>query len=167
MLRWIGQALRSPRIVWITPELALGPRFQKNRVGALARAGIGSVVDLRSEARDDEAVLSQHGLHFYHLPIEDRAAPTQAQLKKVTKWVLREIAAGRKVYVHCQSGIGRSPSLATAILMAMGYSLSDAYNAVRRQRPWASLSSAQWRALERFERGLRPQRSPDEDRLPD
>ena len=167
MLRRIGQALRPLRIVWITPELALGPRFQKNRVGALARAGIGSVVDLRSEARDDEAALSQHGLHFYHLPIEDRAAPTQAQLKKATKWVLGEIAAGRKVYVHCQSGIGRSPCLATAILVAMGYSLSDAYNAVRRQRPWASLSSAQRRALERFEHSLRPQPSPDENGLPD
>jgi len=57
MLRRIEQALRPLRIVWITPELALGPRFQKNRIGALARAGIGSVVDLRSEARDDEAVL--------------------------------------------------------------------------------------------------------------
>jgi len=166
MLRRLWRILRPPEIVWITPELALGPTFPNRQVGTLARAGVGSVIDLRSEASDDEQVLAKHGLHLYHLPVADKRAPTQAQLKKVTKWALKEIAAGRKVYVHCHAGIGRSPTLATAILIAMGYPLSDAYNAVRRRRPWATLSGVQWEALEQYERSLPVRRPADEEALP-
>jgi protein-tyrosine phosphatase len=161
-VRRLWRVLRPPTIVWITPELALGPSFHKRQVRTLARAGIGSVIDLRSEASDDEDLLARRGLHLYRVPVGDGGAPTEAQLDEVTRWALREIAAGRKVYVHCQSGIGRSPAVAAAILVAMGHSLSDAYNAVRRRRPWASLSSVQCEALEQFERSVRERRSLDE-----
>ena len=34
--------------------------------------------------------------------------------------ILKEIAAGRRIYVHCRSGIGRSPSLAIAVAAGSG-----------------------------------------------
>jgi len=167
MLRRLWRLLRpSLEVVWITPELALGPRFQKSEVGALARAGIGSVIDVRSEASDDEQALAGHGIRLLHLPVDDRQAPTQAQLEEATKWALQEIAAGRRMYVHCRSGIGRSPSLAIAVLLAMGYPLPDAYDAVRRRRVWATLSVGQWEALEQFERSLRARRSAGAEERP-
>ena len=160
MLRQLWERLRPPRLlVWITPELALGPALSKDRLRLLTRAGIGSVLDIRSEASDDEAELARHGLHFLHLPVDDRHAPSQEQLTSAAGWTLAEFAAGRKVYLHCRSGIGRSPCVACAILMAIGYSLSDAYAAVRRERPWATLSESQQGALEEFEAGLQRQRS--------
>ena len=167
MLRRLWRLLRpSLEVVWITPELALGPRFQEGQVGALARAGIGSVIDVRSEASDDQEALAKHDIRLYHLPVDDRQAPTQAQLEKATKWALKEIAAGRRIYVHCRSGIGRSPSLAIAILMAMGYPLPHAYDAVRRRRAWATLSVGQWEALEEFERSLRARPSAGAEKRP-
>lgn len=163
MLRRLWERLRPPRlVVWITPELALGPSFPKHQIAILARAGIGSVIDVRSEASDDVEALAKHGLRLYHLPVDDLRPPTQEQLQEATQWALKEIAAGRKIYVHCRSGIGRSPSLACATLMAMGYPLAGAYNAVRRQRPWATLTESQWEALEQFERTLQARRSSDE-----
>ncbi len=85
MLRRLWRLLRpSLEVAWITPELALGPRFEKRQVGALARAGIGSVIDVRSEASDDEEALAKHDIRLYHLPVDDRQAPTQTQLEEAT-----------------------------------------------------------------------------------
>jgi protein-tyrosine phosphatase len=99
--------------------------------------------------------LARHGLRFLHLPVDDYRAPSQEQLATAAEWTLAQFAEGRKVYLHCRSGIGRSPSIACAILVAIGYSLSDAYRAVRRVRPWATLSESQRAALEVFETSRR------------
>ncbi|HUS81631.1 MAG TPA: dual specificity protein phosphatase [Dehalococcoidia bacterium] len=156
MLRQLWERLRPPRLlVWITPELALGPAPSKHQIRLLARAGVNSVLDVRSEASDDESHLAGLGLRFLRLPIDDFRAPSREQLSEATEWTLAELAAGRKVYVHCRSGIGRSPCVACAILMAMGYPLPDAYTTVRRERPWATLSDTQQAALADFETRLR------------
>ena len=159
MLRALWERVRPPRLlVWITPELALGPAFPKHRVRLLAKAGIGSVLDVRSEASDDEAALAGYGFRLLHLPVDDLHAPSQEQLTAATDWARAEMAAGRRVYVHCRSGIGRSPCVACAILMAIGYPLADAYRAVRHERPWATLTEAQREALAEFERRLQKSR---------
>ena len=81
MLHQLWERLRPPRLlVWITPELALGPAPSKDRIRLLTKAGIGSVLDVRSEASDDEAELAKYGLRFLHLPIGDFHAPSQEQL---------------------------------------------------------------------------------------
>ncbi len=153
---WRRLRPRTP-LVWITPELALGPALPPDRLRLLTKAGIGSVVDVRSEACDDEAALARHNLAF---PVDDREAASQEQLRAATEWTLAEIAAGRRAYIHCRSGIGRSPSIACAVLLAIGYPLPDAYQIVRRQRPWAACSETQRQALEEFERRQREQAAP-------
>jgi protein-tyrosine phosphatase len=161
MFRQIWERLRPPKpLVWITPELALGPALSTDRFRRLTKAGVGSVLDVRSETSDDEAALARNGLHFFRIAVDDHEAPSQEQLVAATDWTLAEIAAGRKVYVHCRSGIGRSPCVACAVLMAIGYPLSDAYRTVRHQRPWATLSETQQAALEEFERRLQERRVP-------
>lgn len=151
MLRRVWRRLR-PRdlVVWITPELSLGPRFDTDEAETLARQGVGAVIDVRSEACDDEAALARHGLRLLHMAVDDHRPPTQEQLQQATEWALAEIAAGRRIYVHCRSGIGRSPTIATAVLVAIGYPLGEAYQAVKNRRPWATLSEEQWEALEQF-----------------
>ena len=156
MLRRLWERLRPPKLlVWITPELALRPAPSKDRLRLLRRADVDSVLDVRAEASDNESALAKYGLRFLHLPIDDFHAPSQEQLVEATNWTLAEFAAGRKVYLHCRSGIGRSPCVACAVLMAMGYPLPDAYTLVRRERPWATLSETQQAALAEFEAQLR------------
>jgi protein-tyrosine phosphatase len=140
----------QPKMVWITPALAQGPRFTRAQVGALARNGINSVLDVRKEARDDEELLARHGLRLCHVPMTDRAPPTQKQLKQAVDWVMAELANDRKVFIHCQSGVGRSVCVACAVLLRMGYNLSQAYDAVRRKRPEASISEKQVKSLQRY-----------------
>jgi protein-tyrosine phosphatase len=147
-------------IAWITPSLAQGPRFTRAQVGALARSGVTSVLDVRQEARDDEALLAQYGLRLCHVPMTDRAPPTQGQLKRAVKWVMGELADDRKVYIHCQSGVGRSVCVACAVLVRMGYGLPQAYEAVRRKRPEAVISEKQVAALRRYADSLSTRLSP-------
>jgi len=125
-------------------------------VGSLARHGIDSVLDVREEARDDEELLAQHGLRLRHVPMTDRAPPTQKQLKQAVDWVMGELANDRKVFIHCQSGVGRSVCVACAVLVRMGYGLSQAYDAVRRKRPEASISDKQVESLRRYADSLAP-----------
>jgi hypothetical protein len=40
-----------------------------------------------------------------------------------------------RLYVHCHAGVSRSPSMALAILLALGYHLNDAETRVRQARP--------------------------------
>ena len=136
-----------PALAWISPSLAQGPRFTGAQVGGLARSGINSVLDVREEARDDDALLARHGLHFCHVPMTDREPPTQDQLERAVEWVMGELAEDRKVFVHCQAGVGRSVCVACAVLLRMGYSLPRAYEAVRRLRPEAVVSEKQVEAL--------------------
>jgi len=151
---------RGPTIAWITPSLAQGPRFRRSQVGALARSGVTSVLDIREEARDDEDLLARHGLRLGHVPMTDRAPPTQRQLKRAVEWVMGELAHDRKVFIHCQSGVGRSVCVASAVLIRMGYSLPQAYEAVRRKRPQAVISERQVKALRRYADSLSSRPAP-------
>jgi protein-tyrosine phosphatase len=147
-------------IAWITPSLAQGSRFTGAQVGALARAGVTSVLDVRKEARDDEELLARHGIRLRHVPMADRAPPTKRQLKQAVEWVMGELASDRKVYIHCQSGVGRSVCVACAVLVRMGYGLPQAYEAVRRKRPEAVISEEQVEALRRYAGSLSARPAP-------
>jgi protein-tyrosine phosphatase len=112
------------------------------------------VLDVREEARDDDDLLAQHGLHFCHVPMTDREPPTQRQLKRAVEWVMGELAEDRRVFIHCQAGLGRSVCVACAVLLRMGFGMADAYEAVRRKRPEAVISDAQVEALRRYAESL-------------
>lgn len=147
LVRRLPRPGRRPALVWITPSLAQGPRPTRAQVGGLADAGVNSVLDVREEARDDDDLLARHGLHFCHVPMTDRAPPTQDQLERAVEWVMGELADDRKVFIHCRSGVGRSVCVACAVLLRMGYSLPRAYEAVRRKRPEAVIFEKQVEAL--------------------
>ena len=70
-----------------------------------------------------------------------------------------ELAEDRRVFIHCQSGVGRSVCVACAVLLRMGFSLSDAYEAVHRKRPEAVISDKQVEALRRYADSLPTGRS--------
>ena len=150
--RLLGLLIPKPSLAWITPSLAQGPAPRRSQVPALARAGINSVLDLRSEAADDATLLARHGLRYRRVPMEDRAAPDMPALREAVDWVMAELAADRKVLVHCRAGAGRSPLVACAVLLRMGYDLQRAYETVRRQRPEMNLADDQAAALQEYGR---------------
>ena len=155
---WLFKALRPggqrlPDLSWITPWLCISGALKSRHYEELARLGIGSVVDLRCEGRDDEELLASHGIRFLHLPTRDRWAPTQAQLSQGTGWVLDQEAEGRNVLIHCKNGIGRSMVLACCVLMHRGFDLSGAMRLVKSRRWGAHVNRRHREALEQFSAG--------------
>ena len=86
------------------------------------------------------AACEAQGMEWYHLPIEDCNVPDQ---EFETAWLyaglrLREhLRNGRHVLVHCRGGLGRSGTIAARLLVELGWTPSDAIQAVRAARPGA------------------------------
>jgi protein-tyrosine phosphatase len=110
------------------------------------------VIDLREEAKDDEAALAKLGIELLHLPATDRYAASQDQLRAGVEWAMERIAAGGQVYAHCKHGVGRGPLMGLAILVAQGQSSSAALRQMRLKRWQAAPNDRQLGALLDFER---------------
>jgi hypothetical protein len=133
---------------WVTPQLAVGGRFPMETAARLAsELGITRVVDVRGECCDDEAVLRAHGVLLLRLPTEDRCAVSQPMLDDGVAWVLAQLEAGDKVYVHCEYGIGRSALLALCVLVARGAEPVEALRTVKNARRKVSPSPEQLEAF--------------------
>ena len=139
-----------PDLDWITDSLAVGGAIPDHQIQAIHTLGVGSVVDLRCESRDNVAELNRLGIRFLHLPTRDWHPPTVEDLERGSAWVLDEMAQGRKVLVHCQHGIGRSVILVAVVLVRMGYDWQEALRLVRVKRWGASPNAQQVSALAEF-----------------
>jgi hypothetical protein len=107
---------------WVEPQLAVGGRFPMEAAAQLVREqGVTRVVDVRRECCDDEEVLRRHGVVLLSLPTDDRCAVAQQMLDDGVCWVTAQLAAGHRVYIHCEYGIGRSALLALCVLAERGY----------------------------------------------
>jgi protein-tyrosine phosphatase len=135
----------QPSFDWLTEGLAVGGCFPVEHAADLARRhGIGAVVDLREEDRDDEEHLRQAGLAFLHLPAPDMEALGVDGLDRGVAFVRDRLGRGDKVLIHCQHGIGRSPLLALCVLVEAGWAPLDALEHAKAKRRVLSLSRAQY-----------------------
>jgi len=143
---------RLPDMSWITPTLSVSGALKPKHITHLADMEIGAIVDLRSEAKDDEKLLSQYGIHFLHLVVRDHKAPSQAQLIKGTRWVLTQLETRKRVLIHCREGVGRSAVLACCVLMFQGKSLEHAMALLKAKRWGIHPRKDQRESLQHFAR---------------
>lgn len=109
-------------------------------------AGVSAVLNLQT-AEDDDALAIQReridqryralGIQHVRVPVRDFDTDDLARkLPECTAELDRLLAAGHTVYVHCTSGIGRSPSTVIAYLAWYeGRELDAAVAYVQRCRP--------------------------------
>ena len=140
---------------WVTGSLAVGGAFQPRDIPRLVAQGIGAIVDLREEAADDAAALRRWGVEWLHLPSRDGDAPTLEQLSRGVDWVATHLAEGKRVFIHCQHGVGRAPLLAAAVLVHHGQSPAAALAAIRSKRWQAAPNDRQLEALLQYARSCR------------
>lgn len=136
------------RYCQITRQIYVGPQFRKHGKRKLAALGIQSSISLRSEF--DDAAHHLAFQNYCYLPTEDGQAPTLAQLEQGVAFIEHVLQAGGKIYIHCRSGLGRAPTMATAYLMRHGYTLSEALALIQTKRPFIRITPEQLTQLERF-----------------
>jgi protein-tyrosine phosphatase len=136
---------------FVAPGLAVGSRFPMELAARLAREhGIARVIDVRVEDRDDEAILSLHGIRLLHLPTRDCCAISQRRLEDGVAFAAEGLDRGDGVLIHCQWGIGRSALLALCVLVARGAPPLEAMEQAKSARPVISPSPEQLEALLAF-----------------
>ena len=124
-------------------KLAIIPRprggdWLEDEVLAWREAGLDVIVSLleKDEAADldlsAEAALSKAaGLEFISFPIVDRSVPTsRAATQALLQDLLRLLASGKNIGVHCRQGIGRSALIAASLLVLSGFTPESAFQRV-------------------------------------
>jgi protein-tyrosine phosphatase len=106
--------------------------------------GVAAVVDLREEACDDEQQLRAAGIALLHLPTPDLEPASSDMLEHGVAFVRSHVDGGRRVLIHCQHGIGRSPLLALCVLVDQGWEPLDALAHAKDVRAVVSPSRSQY-----------------------
>lgn len=113
----------------VAPGLLVGRALTRREARRAVAEGVTAVLDLTAELPETETFL---GLPNLNLPVLDLTAPSQADLRRATRFIAEHSGHGR-VYVHCALGYGRSACVAAAWLLESGQA-STPDEAVRRIR---------------------------------
>jgi predicted protein tyrosine phosphatase len=140
----------------ITSQIYLGTNqccrthFKKN----LLANGITADISLEKEHLD-----APHGVtYFLWLPTRDHHAPTQEQLHHGVRFLEDLVRDREKVYVHCQHGHGRAPTLVAAYFVKTGMAPDEAFAAIKKRRPNIHPNAEQRRAVGAFVRRIAKER---------
>jgi protein-tyrosine phosphatase len=135
-----------PSVAEITRHLLIGEYLHPNDIGWLKESFHVTAVhnlqdddDLRLHGLDLQAVRAEcdaNGIRFVRTPIQDGSADAMGERLRVALDDLHAlIADGRRVYVHCNAGLNRAPTLVIGYLRAHGkMSLDEAVAHVKKHR---------------------------------
>ncbi len=112
----------------------------------LLKKGVKADVSLEKEKLDAPFGVD----YFLWLPTKDHTAPLQKQLKAGVDFIDSLIKNKVKVYVHCQRGHSRAPTLVAAYLIRKGKTVKQAIGYIKKKRPVIHLNKKQVDALKKF-----------------
>lgn len=133
----------------ITPQLFVGPQYRQAGKRKLESLEINSSLNLRIEFDD-----SAHGLalkNYCYIPVINEHAPSLEQLQQGISFIQQEIANGKKIYIHCQGGLGRAPTFAAAYLISQGLTTNEAIEKIQLIRPFIDIKPGQKEQLQKYE----------------
>ena len=148
-----------PGVTVLLPHLLIGEYpTAADAVWLRTAHQVSAVVSLQDDAdlmskglnlEELERAYERHGLIFHRVPVPDDSAQVLAmQLDEIVALVGRLTAHGHRVYLHCNAGMNRAPTVAIAYLHAVhGWSLSAAREFVKDRRhcvPYMQLLEARY-----------------------
>jgi protein tyrosine phosphatase (PTP) superfamily phosphohydrolase (DUF442 family) len=137
-------------ITWVTEDLAVGPApMSYATLDELRGQGVRAILNLCAEFTDLHRIEREHGFEVYHLPVEDEQAPDMEELEKALDWLDEAVYLGRKVYIHCRHGIGRTGTVLNAYILRRGLGHLRAWLTLRKLRAQPA-NFRQWRMVRRY-----------------
>lgn len=115
---WHRLVLRRAWWNRIDDRVILGALPLASMVDALAKEGVGGVVNTCREYEGPLKEYAAAGIEQLRLPTYDFTPPTLEHVREGVEFMQRQIAAGRTVYVHCKAGRARSATIVMCWLIA-------------------------------------------------
>jgi len=123
---------------WVEPDRLLAGEYPGDKspskaaakIRLLIDARIDSIVDLTtdrdglvpySDTLHAQAQMAGRSVHHFSYPIPDLGVIDDAGYDGILGCIRDEMNAGRKVYVHCWGGVGRTCTVIGAMLCAAGF----------------------------------------------
>jgi hypothetical protein len=146
---FVGAAPRAggrPAVARILPELLIGEYPTPDDAAWLrSEHGVTAVVSLQDDAdlacknlrlSALERAYREHGLRFHREPLPDGDGEVlAARLDPLVALLARLLDAGERVYLHCNAGLNRAPTVAIAYLLACrDLALAEASALVKERR---------------------------------
>ncbi len=137
---------RRPSVSVISDELLVGEypgqadiAWLKDTYGVTAVHNLQDDDDLRMNGLDNRTLSAEYdanGIDYVRTPIQDGSADAMAERLEAALHDLRDlVGSGSRVYLHCNAGMNRAPTLAIAFLRAYRQmSLEEAMQLVKKQR---------------------------------
>ncbi len=123
---------------WIDEHVLLGALPLTGDVERLKREGIGAVINTCREYNGPVEAYAAAGIEQLHLPTVDFTQPSIEHVRAGVEFIHRNIAAGRKVYVHCKAGRARSATIVMCYLISKGLTPAEAQARLLEMRPQVS-----------------------------
>lgn len=138
--------------VWnqLTDHVYIGRRFFSFQLKHLKYHEIDSILDLTAEFSEPKFAVGR--FNYRSIPILDNHVTDLDKLEKAAGWIETEVAANRKVFIHCAMGHGRTGLVTGAWLISSNQAASaeEALMMMQTVRPALRLKTHQFRLLEAF-----------------
>lgn len=132
----------NPNSYWVVKDRFLAGEYPsgntageaRHKIRAFLDAGITSFIDLTPPAEmfPYASLLKGAGVDYRRFPIPDNGVPTDPrQMTEILDAVDAAMAADRRVYVHCQAGVGRTGTVVACWLQRHGRSSKEALRELR------------------------------------
>jgi len=139
----LGNAKTTYNLSKITERLYCGGLiYDENEYQFLVKEGITHIINAALTESNDAEILKLHPqMKYLFVGEPDDGQPKPKEwFDKTIRFTLEAYQTpGTIVYVHCAAGVNRGPSLAYAILRAIGLSRSEAFDTIKLNRPQAMI----------------------------
>jgi hypothetical protein len=129
--------LPIPEAYWVIPDRLLAGEYPgapfvlertRQRIDAFLEAGFDTFIDLTcaGEILPYEAVLREQAgaygiaVQYLRFPIRDFGLPSLEEMKATLDAIDAGLSQGRKIYLHCYGGIGRTGTTVGCFLVRQG-----------------------------------------------
>ncbi len=120
----------------------------------LIEHGIGAILSLTEEPLPSSP-LSEFGIDYLHLPVDDFTAPSGEQIDQAIDFIKSQLKYKRGTLIHCHAGIGRTGTVLACFLVSQGHEPADAIAQVRRRRPGSCEVYTQEYAVHQYARRIK------------
>ena len=111
-----------PNFGQVTPSLFRGAQPSDDGLGALAKMGVGIVVDLRGDSDNERQQVTKLGMEYVAIPSQCSHMTTEGIAKFLT--ILRD-HPDKKVFVHCHYGVDRTGMMVAAYRISQGWTAEE------------------------------------------